>query len=208
MEIKREKDSLGYYTISLLKDDIQFRIYFGGNGDLYWDILNMRNMDSSDEFFILDKSDGAIYELFYKLYMRVINHQVFQVREVDKSFCRTEEDVKKLYKKIEKDNEELYSHAYFKDLCSDGCVVYHSDNEPYETGNRLTMFLDEASGELSIEINRVSRGYDFLDVCFTHSGSRYSPFDLAFYEHYSDLCEIDLGKMPDGDEGVKKLIKQ
>lgn len=192
MEIIREKDSLGFYEIKLIKGDRTLTISFGGNGDLYWNLQNTENMDSKDEYFIINRSDGPIYDLFQKLYFRVSNHHIFQVNEVERAFCNSEEELKMLCEQKRKCNEELSNHPHFKALCNGKYVEWHSDNEPFETGNRLVMFLDYGTEEMTINISRVSREYDFLNVCFTHSGSRYSPFDMAFYEHYNELCEIDL----------------
>lgn len=208
MEIIREKDSLGFYEIKMIKGESRFTICFGGNGDLYWDILNLDDMDSKDEFFTIDKGDGEVYNLFYKLFKNVSEHQVFHVNDVEKSYCNSEDEVRKLEIRNRMFNEELSSHPYFRDLCNGQYIEWHSDNEPFETGNRLTVFLDEEKGEIMLEINRVSREYDFLNVAFSHSGSRYSPFDLAFYEHYSAMCEMELGKKTDEVEEVKKLVKK
>lgn len=209
MEIKREKDGLGFYEIKMTKDDSVLTICFGGNGDLYWDLLNMENMDSKDEFFYIDKNDGPIYDLFQKLFSKVSNHQIFQVNELEEAICNSELEKKELYNKKRIDNEELSNHPYFNALCNGGYIEWHSDNEPFEIGNRLVMVQDYAAGEIIINITRVSRHYDFLNVCFTHSGSRYSPFDLAFYEHYKELCEMDLTPPELGENTVpKKILKQ
>lgn len=188
MKITREKDYLGFYELKMIKGPITLTISFGGNGDLYWNLINTENFDSQDECFIIDKEDGTIYDLFQKLYFRLSNHQIFQVNEREETF----ESLKTLHERNQEYNEELVEHPYFQDLCNGKYVEWHSDNEPFETGNRLIMSLDPIVGKLIINIKRTSRKYDFLNVCFTHSGSRYSPFDLAFYENYRKLCEMDL----------------
>lgn len=208
MEVQREKDGLGFYEVKLTKGDSILTICFGGNGDLYWDLLNMEDMDSRDEYFTIDKNDGVIYDLFLELYSRVSNHQIFQVIKVEEDYCTSELERKELHNRKRMDNEELSTHPYFNALCNGEYIEWHSDNEPFETGNRLVMFQDYAAGEILINIIRVSRNYDYLNVCFTHSGSRYSPFDLAFYEHYKQLCEMELDKVPTHEDEVsKKLTK-
>ena len=191
MEIIREKDSLGFDVIRMTKESMTLTIFFGGNGDIYWNLNNLDDFDSQDESFIISPSDGPIFELFQRLFFNIATHQIFRIDEVEASFCRTPEALERLRAQKQKDNESLSTHPYFDDLCNGSYVKWHSDNEPFETGNVLTLLLDQA-GNVIINIKRISRGYDFLNVCFTHSGSRYSPFDLAFYDNYRELCEMDL----------------
>lgn len=202
MKITKEKDLNGYDEIKMFEDNMIFTISFGGNGDLYWDLRNTEDIDmeSKEESFRICKDDGLIYDLFQTLYYRVSNHQIFQVKKDKEAFCR---------------NEELSKHPYFEMLCDGEYIEWHSDNEPFETGNRLFMFYDSVTGEIVIKINIVSRRYDFLDVCFSNSGSRCMPFHIAFYEHYKELCERDLtlnSPNEDTDDSVlkgteKKLMK-
>lgn len=208
MEITRKKDGLGFYEIKMTEENSTLTISFGGNGDLYWNLLNIENMDSKDEYFIISQNDGPIYDLFQKLYLNISNHQIFHISEVEEAFSYSEEELKVLREQKRKDNEELVSHPYFKALCNGEYVEWHSDNEPFETGNRLVMFLDYRAGEMIINIKRVSREYDFLNVCFTHAGSRYSPFDLAFYEHYNELCKIELTVASPSKDVDKHLINR
>ena len=65
MEIIREKDSLGFDVIKLIKENATLTIYFGGNGDVYWDLMNIDNIDSQNESFIISEDDGPIYDLFH-----------------------------------------------------------------------------------------------------------------------------------------------
>ncbi len=191
MEISRKKDSLGYDVIKMTKEGITLTIFFGGNGDLYWDLMNLDDFESQDESFVISPSDGPIFELFRRLFCSIATHQIFEVDEVEASFCSTPEALERIRAQKVKENESLSRHPYFNDLCNGSYVQWHSDNEPFETGNILTILLDRA-GRVIINIKRVSREYDFLNVCFTQSGSRYRPFDLAFYKNYTELCEMDL----------------
>lgn len=79
MKITKEKDLNGYDEIKMFKDNMIFTISFGGNGDLYWDLRNMEDIDmeSKEESFRICKDDGLIYDLFQMLYYRVSNHQIF-----------------------------------------------------------------------------------------------------------------------------------
>ncbi len=210
MEIIREKDSLGFDVIKLIKENATLTIYFGGNGDVYWDLMNIDNIDSQDESFIISENDGPIYDLFHKLFLSISNYQIFQVNEEEASYCRNSEELRILREKERKYNEKLVSHPYFKDLCNGTYVEWHSDNEPFETGNILMLLSDSITKTVTINIKRVSPDYGFLIVCFTHSGSRYRPFDLAFYEHYRKLCEMDLASPPpstDMEDSTKKGAK-
>ncbi len=179
MEITRDKDYLGFYAIKMRKENKILTISFGGNGDLYWNLMNVDNFDIQEENFIISKNDGPIYDLFLKLFFSLSNHQIFKVYEEEKR----------------KDNE-LLDYPYFKDLCNGSYVEWHSDNEPFEIGNILFIRLDSMASKIIINIKRVNRKYDFLTVCFSNSGSRYSPFDLVFYENYRKLCEMDITPTP------------
>ncbi len=210
MKITREKDYLGFNELKMTKGSTTLTISFGGNGDLYWNLVNIDNLDSTNETFIISKNDGAIYNLFQKLYFKLSHHQIFQTNEREQSLCNKEK-LKMLWEQNQKYNEELSEHPYFKDLCNGQYIEWHSDNEPFETGNILIMLLDNLEEKITINIKRISRHYDFLNVCFTHSGSRYSPFDLAFYENYRELCEMDLtineniGNTKENDIVIKQL---
>ena len=188
MKITREKDYLGFYELKIAKENKTLTISFGGNGDLYWNIVNKADFDSDDESFIISKNDGPIYDLFQKLYFNLSNHEIFHSNKKEEAFCNR----KFLQKRNKKYNEKLLEHPYFNDLCNGKYIKWHSDNEPFITGNRLIMTFDSIEDKVIINIKRISREYDFLNVCFTHSGSRYSPFDLAFYENYRELCEMNL----------------
>ncbi len=210
MEIIREKDSLGFDVIKMTKENTTLTIYFGGNGDIYWDLNNLDNFESQDESFTISTNDGPIFESFQRLFFSIATHQIFGVNEVEKSFGETPEKLRMLREQNEKDNERLLRHPYFKDLCNGDYVKWHSDNEPFETGNILTISLDHATCAVVINIKRVSNEFGFLNVCFTHSGSRYRPFDLAFYENYRELCEMNLdvpnpGEITNSDKTRKRV---
>ena len=205
MEITRKKDYVGFYELKILKENKTLTISFGRNGDLYWNLINMENLDSNNETFVINKNDQPIYDLFKKLFVKISNHKIFEATEREKLLCKNALELKKLYERDQKSNEELSEHTYFEDLCNGKYIKWHSDNEPFETGNIMTMTLDSLTGNIIINIQIISRGYDFLNICFTHSGSRYEPFSLAFYENYRELCEMDLTPI---SEDIEKLGKK
>ena len=82
MEIKKViNDNQTYlYDFILSKDNLNFKIFFGGNLDLYWQVIdesldydNYKNYENKPLEFVIDQENMEVYLLFSKLYNDIIN---------------------------------------------------------------------------------------------------------------------------------------
>lgn len=202
MIIEKELDTdTNTYEYSFIKDNLKLKIFFGGNLDLYWQIIDLTvNEDNFFEYetkpleFIIDKDNMEVYSLFLKLYNDVINRE----------FKSDEE------KKLEEEMEELDSFDdYYSDdfekqmdkslmdtynsLVNDGVISWHSDETYYEAANIVN--IEKVSDDIKVKfVEQMKDDYSFpgeISIRFRNSGSTYHPFNRIFMNHFNSLISLD-----------------
>lgn len=194
MKIEKKLDSANNYEYIFYKDNLKLRIFFGGNLDLYWDIVD-QSVDYDNCFdyenkpieFIIDKDNMEVYSLFLKLYDDVLNKKVKcdeentdDTMEMDYS----EEFKEYLHKRL----DETYNL-----LVNDRVISWHSDETYYETASVVNIELVGEDIKITF-IKKVEDEYSFpgeISIRFRNSGSTYDPFNVVFMNHFNSLSVID-----------------
>ena len=166
-------------------EDCYFRIFFGGNLDLYWSIhSNNRTVDndSKTDTFTITKENYKLYSLFDDLYSDIKEINLF-------------EDFKE-----DKDRYRLYNMSNYQELFDEESktITWYSDETAHAVANYLTIKKEEDSFVLTFNIQDYIEGYDkdfaslyYIPIRFRNSGSRYSPFNVIFMRMYERLKDID-----------------
>lgn len=186
------------YTFT--KDNLEFKIFFGGNLDLYWQIIdktvaadNMFDYENKPLEFVIDEENMEVYLLFLKLYNDIIN----------RIFGKTEEN---LYRSSDKVLESAYSL-----LVKDGVISWHSDETNYEEANILNIELVGKNIKLTF-IKQFETDYSFpgdISIRFRNNGSTYAPFNRQFMAHFNALANVSTEEHENKqDNQEKKLTSQ
>lgn len=197
MKFKNTKLENGYHQIELEGDTTTLSIFFGGNGDLYWNISSLREEvpSSPNEYeercFIITKENNEIFSLFSELYRKIEECDIYKVSQLEEELCFDEEEKNRLYEQKESMNRDLHDGTEYAHLFSDETIVWHSDDAPYDSGNVL--YISPSCNQEIFVIKIIKRDRDKYDfsIEISNSGSRYAPFNIAFMEHYNNLCAIE-----------------
>lgn len=202
MQIKKNwKEDTKTFDYSFIKDNLEFKIFFGGNLDLSWLMIDLSvNGDNFSEYetkpleFIIDKDNMEVYSLFLKLYNDVINRE-FTSREEKKA----QEEMEELYSpdfeysdEFKKSMDKLLDHTYNL-LVNDGVISWHSDEDYYEAASIVNIELVGEDIKLTF-IEQMKNDYSFpgeIGIRFRNSGSKYDPFNKIFMNHFNSLASID-----------------
>lgn len=179
VNIEKNKTEFGYeFDISTNRG--VFKIFFGGNLDLYWTCFGNRN-DFEKEFWIT-KENYFLFSLFEELYNGILNYEVISLDEFkhfDDSYNRYIE-----YKEgLKRSNE-------FNRPFVDGGVEWCTDDPWYSVPSVLRV---EKKDEVYKVIFRKGIGGNFstFAVRFRNSGSRYDPYNILFMKMYRKLENYD-----------------
>lgn len=137
-------------------------IFYGGNGDLYFDIFCE---EDNEVLFNIDK-ESEVYPYFHTLFDSVIN-------------CNVYKDSPNL-------NKMLVLTKANEDILCDGKIVWFSESTYTERANKLTIEKNSAGISLSFTSNPLDEIYGFgIRIC--NSGCRYKPFNLCFMNLYNSM---------------------
>ena len=176
--IKLEKyvDESNYKTFYLKRDtNKEFIISFMGNLDLYF---NLNEFDD-EPYFIIDKSNYILYELFDNLYNDVKNCNIFEKDKVDNHY---------------KDRYE------YKKLFNNGIIEWKSDDYPDEIAPSFKIIKDKDCYIIKFTPCIIDDNIDWfypmqfenwISVRIRNCGSKYDPFNCIFMRLYNSLCNID-----------------
>ena len=172
-------DENKYNTFYFKKDDNKtFIITFCGNLDLYFCLYNFNN----EPYFIIDKSNYHIYELFDKLYNDVKNCNIFENNETKERYLKYIERYE--YKKLFKDNT----------------IEWKSDDYPDEIAPYFNITKEEDYYLIKFKQCIIDKNNDYqyplvrddyISVRLRNSGSKYEPFNCIFMRLYNSLSNID-----------------
>ncbi len=176
------------------KNNLKLRIFFGGNLDLSWDIMDLSvDFDNFSDYenkpleFIIDKDNMEVYSLFLKLYNDVLSKNIYrdEIAEDDSlEFAYSEEFKTYLNKSLDQTYDLLVNN---------GVISWHSDETYYEAASILNMELVGEDIKITF-IKQVEDEYSIpgeISIRFRNSGSTYDPFNVVFMNHYNSLSTID-----------------
>ena len=198
MIVKKKKNDYNYYDISLNEGNKTLSFWFGGNGDLYW---NINNDNCEEEYkhdtFYITKENYDIYVLFNKLYEDIKDINIFDLNDIP-FYCNSKEEYleeinyeKRRYKELNASNyNELFNEE-------EKIITWYSDEVPHEVANYVTIKKEEDKYKIEFNTQPDKEGYDNeynmfgLSIRFRNSGSSYDPFNIVFMRMYNELQKID-----------------
>jgi hypothetical protein len=211
MEVIKKKSEVGAYDICIKEsEDKSLALIWGGNGDLYWLLDNLEEMDVKEDpmydTFCITKKDYAIYSMFEELYDDLMNGRIYLPEEHMNTHVEdlTEEEKEEVEKynayEIEharEENEDIKRSARYQLLTADNVVTWYSDEEERRIAEIVRISKQEDS--ILLEFIRQSKKDDLGDtrlpgyysIRFRTSGSTYTPCDLVFTRHFLKMQEYD-----------------
>lgn len=168
-------DERNHKTFYLRDDNKQFIISFQNNLDLYFSLVDF----DDKSYFIIDKSNYLIYEIFDKLYNDIKCCNIFNNDEFNKNY--------------------YYRYEYEK-LFNNDIIEWKSDDYPDEIAQsfKITKEKDFFKLEFTPLITDTSIDYyiepqlkNWISVRIRNSGSKYNPFNIVFMRLYNSLCNYD-----------------
>ncbi len=211
MQVRKRKDELGYNEMEFENNGVVFRIFYGGNGDLYWKIIDKNETEKDKVYFSITKENYEIFQMFEELYTRIENCDVYRVNSFEEELCDTAEEREELHKRTKKLNEDLENQDCYESLCTDDFIVWHSDDAPFGQGTRLNIYQSRTRDSFLIVITKLNKEKEDFSVEISNSGSRYTPFNILFMNHYNQLSDIEPDYHQIHIEEImyqKRLVKQ
>lgn len=162
------------------------KIFYGANGDLYFDIFGSHNKDEFGRYnapFIINQTDD-IYLYFENLINDIINCHVYDESDIDLwDFLEENKNT------IKVKNENLKSKNNYQRLVQNNAIIFFSDN-----------IYDEKANQMKIEIVDKSIVFTFVDnpldptdgfgIRISNSGSKYEPFNICFMNFFNQLEKL------------------
>ena len=193
-----------YGKVILKQGKKEMQVIYAPNLDVYLALNNFQD----DPTFVIGKDNTLLYNLFDKLYLDIINFNVYPLN-VDEIVERAE-FMEQDYHTVLRD-EEIY-HKNFKKRLKDiakyegfikkGEIIWMSDDYPVEVAPEFRIKKLENAYVFTFNNYKFKKGannhfYDiylndkeFISVRVRMSGSRYDPFNVLFMELFSKLKEM------------------
>ena len=177
MKIDRKKNVMGdFYDYCLMEGNKELHIFFTTEYDLYMLLRTDRLLPENENIsidFDITKEDYNLYFIFDKLYRRI-----------------TESNA------LSNDNQD-FEPNHHKDLLDDNFnIIWVSDYEPMDSGDRLVISKEEDSYKLTFvrndkPLDNGLKSNGCIPIRISNSGSRYNPFNCVFMELYDGLQSIN-----------------
>ena len=211
MEVIKSRSEVGTYDISIQENENKsLALVWGGNGDLYWILDNLEDIDVKDDpmydSFCITKEDYALYSMFEELYDELIQGRIFIPEEHINTYVEdlTEEERDEVIehnereiKHARKENEDIKKSRRYQLLTADNVVTWYSDEEQRNHAEIVRISKQEDS--ILLEFIRQTKKDDqgqirlpgFYSIRFRTSGSTYTPCYLVFTRHFLKMQEYD-----------------
>lgn len=211
MEVIKQKSEVGTYDICIKEsDEKSLALVWGGNGDLYWLLDDLKEIDVKDDpmydSFCITKADYAIYKMFEELYDELMEGRIYFPEEHIDTYNEdlTEEEKAEVARynayEIEhtkQENEDIKRDRRYQLLTADNVITWYSDEEHRDLAEIVRISKQEDS--ILLEFIRQTRKDDqgqirlpgYYPIRFRTSGSTYTPCDLVFTRHFLKMQEYD-----------------
>lgn len=175
-EMCKHTDERGYNTFYFKdSDNKKLIITFCGNLDLYFCLSNFNNKP----YFIIDRENYLIYELFDKLYNDIKNCNLF-----------------------DKEDNNYKNRYEYKHLFNNNVIEWRCDDYPYDIAPYFTIIKKEDSFIINFKQHTSFENIDDINYLYfptknrisirlRNSGSRYTPFNIIFMRLYHSLCDLN-----------------
>lgn len=198
----KENDSFdGVKDILIRSGTKLLKIFYGANGDLYFDIFGDRNIDENGQYtasFSIDRG-SEFYQYFENFINSIIDCEIFDVSDVELGVCGCDDEVKNKLDFTKLMNDNLKSKKSYQKLVQNNTIIWYSDN-----------IYDERANKLKIKQNSSDITLDFIDnpddplfgfgIRICNSGSKYEPFNICFMNLFNQLQTLNKESKP------KKLV--
>lgn len=211
MIISKEKDAMGNNEYVLSRNNLAFKMYYGGNLDLYWEIRNKEvNGDNFETYeekpleFIISPDDGEVYSTFSHLIDNVISTAKYVCDEEEKEEKELMNNLDELvsFEDEEEKEEELKAHEL---MVRNSVVVWHSDDDEIDRANFVT--LTRINGNILLTFRKGIMEEDIpgvIPIRFRTSGSRYAPFNKFFMQHFQEIDKV-VNNLDQDQQHMRKL---
>ena len=180
---KENNDGLNS-VINVETSEGSFYISFEKNLNLSFSYLG-NNVDNEGYYsFVIDKSNGYFYKCFNDLYDSIINQRPYRYSD---NLANT---------------EYIFPLNNCKEkLVKDGIIEWHSDYEPYDTANILSIIKNEDADYILTFFDNGKTPYNNEHTVYIQNGgSRYDPYNATFMILYNKLRNYDFERYY--DEGI------
>lgn len=171
LEIQKEKTEFGY-KLTVFTDEGEFYIIFAGNLDLYFGTTR-KQMDFSNQTFLITKENYRLYNLFETLFYKVKNYEIFDFDLVNQEL--KEKDLHNKHK-----------------LFSNNKIDWHSDDGEYEKVSRMIIEHQDENYKITFCCSNDKTKFSNFWVSICNNGSRYHYFNKLFMDLYHELINYDL----------------
>ena len=187
MKVIKEQHEFGQ-IITFEEQNKFLKIWFGGNGDLYWS-LHSKSVKEENTFAIT-KENYTVYMLFEQLFRDIENINIFDEDHAELDTYEIED--KKKYR--------LFNYSNYNELYNDisKTITWYSDETSNMVANILKIQKREELFIIEFFIQSYTPGYDedfhllnYIPIRFRNSGSSYEPFNIVFMRMYRKMSELD-----------------
>lgn len=190
--------------IFIRKDNKTLKIFYGGNGDLYFDVFESYEEceNGYTANFEIDKED-EIYPYFERLIEIIREAEVFTPSEAQMELIDDPYEFHELVEDYKMRNKELKGCYPHTELVKDGMIELYSDSIYNEKANRMT--IKEIDGKIRLDFFDNPEDYiEGFGIRVCNSGSKYMPFNICFMRFFNKLNEdLTVSK----EENIQKKIK-
>ncbi len=197
IEFKDNNCFSGVKDILIRDDKNLLKIFYGANGDLYFDIFGSRNKNENGLYtaiFCITHHE-EIYQYFEQLINCIIDCKVFDIDD----FCNLD-NVTDGLNSVQQRNKKLKTKQVYKRLVCNDRIIWYSDNIYDESANVLQIERDYEKIKLVFVDNPNDPSFGF-GIRISNSGSKYDPFNICFMNLFNQLQLLSKA------DSIKKVLK-
>ncbi len=192
MVIEFEDNNKGTKDIFVREGKDLLKIFYGENGDLYFDIFGNRNRDENGQLvatFCIKETD-EIYQYFDQLMNSIIDCKVFIMSKIEFDFGKSD-NIEGKISFLQQINEDLKIGEVYKRLVqNNNSIVWYSDNTYDENANILKIERECGKIKLTFVDNPEDSSFRFgIRIC--NSASKHAPFNMCFMNLFNQLQLLD-----------------
>lgn len=199
LEIKDNNIYKSLKDIYIRENEKLLKIFYGGTGDLYFDIYGIHRITQNginSATFCIDKNT-ALYPYFEELVNNIQNCNIYELNKL--KLCEPDKE-----KERAELQEKLKNSSNYNRLVHHDSIQWYSDSIYDEKANLLKLEKNKQGILLTFIDNPEDPTFGFgIRIC--NSGSKYDPFNICFMNLFHQLQEL---VKSDRQEKPKKLIKQ
>lgn len=184
--------------ILLKKGNRNLKIFYGINGDLYFDMFGNyeKTLYGNVTSFEINKED-QIFPYFERLFEIIKNVEIFTVTDYQLSFCDCTSDVMDMIESVKERNTYLYN-----ELVRGNIIDFYSDSIYNKDVNR--MIIENVEDKIILHfLNNPKDCIGGFKIKINNASSKYMPFNICFMNFFNKLHN-DLTAVQ--EENIQKKI--